>query len=444
MSAQGNEYKNDNLHVLISREPGSKIKLQITVSPTATQAAYKKALKNINKEITLPGFRKGKAPDNYVLQKYQKQVEQEWRDILINTAFSEAIDLIKIYPIGKNSVEAPQMKEASVDNGANLTIVYETEPEIPEIKFDELTIKKVEKAPVTPERIQEVLTQIQLSNAQWEDIADKPIEEGDFVDLDIDNLDEGTEICRSSRFAVQKGKMGTWLVNLILGKNVNDVVEGISELDHAHAESCNDPTHDHSHDDEFVPTRCRVTIKGHQKAIVPPVDDALAAKVGAPNVEELNSRIVQSLEKSAETVAKETQRRQIEDELIRKYPFDIPQSLMKEDKKNRIEHVIGHINPTGMTQEDYEKRIQEVKAKVSYDLDNAYRLFFIANKIAKDNHLDVSQEEIMQEFMKQMMDQDASIINKNMEPEEIRSRLYSYLITQKAKDLLIEKARQID
>ena len=46
--------------------------------------------------------------------------------------------------------------------------------------------------------------------------------------------------------------------------------------------------------------------------------------------------------------------------------------------------------------------------------------------------------------MKQMVNQDSSIINQNMEPEEIRSRLYSYLITRKAKDLLVQKARHID
>lgn len=62
------------------------------------------------------------------------------------------------------------------------------------------------------------MTQIQLSNAQWENVADQPIVEGDYVDLDIDNLDEGFEICRQSRFVVEKGKMGTWLVNLLIGK----------------------------------------------------------------------------------------------------------------------------------------------------------------------------------------------------------------------------------
>ncbi len=444
MSAQQNEFKNDNLSVSASREPGSVVKLQISVSPSATEAAYKKAIKNINKEVSLPGFRKGKAPDNYVVQNYKKHVDQEWNDILINTAFQEALDLVKIFPFGKNSVRSPQIKEVSLEKGANFVIEYEAEPDVPSINIDELTIHKVEKQPITPERIQEVKTQIQLSNAQWNDIADLPIEEGDFVDLDIHNVDEDFEICKNSRFSVEKGKMGAWLVNLLIGKKVNDVVEGTSELDHAHDETCNDPTHDHSHAHDFKATKCRVTINGHQKAVLPPLDDALATKVGAPNLEELNKRIIQSLEKSSEDAAREGLRHQIEDALIEKYQFDIPLSLIKEDRKNRISHALSHVEKNSMSKEDYEKRSKEITDKVSQDLLNAYRLFFITSKVAKDNQLDVSQEEIMQEFMKQMMSQDTSIINQNMDPQEIRSRLYSFLITQKAKDFLIDKARQID
>jgi trigger factor len=444
VTAQAKEFKNDHLQVSVSREPGSKVKLQINVAPAAAQAAYKKAIKNVNNEVTMPGFRKGKAPEKYIVDNYKKHVDQEWNDILINTAFQEALELVKIFPFGKNSVQRTQIKEISQDKGASFVVEYEAEPEVPEINFDELTVKKVEKTEVTPERIQDVITQIQLSNAQWENVDDQTIAEGDYVDLDIDNLDEGFEICRGSRFAVEKGKMGTWLVNLLEGKKVNDVLEGVSELDHAHAESCNDPTHDHSHDAEFKPTKCRVTIKAHLKAKLPTLDDELAVKVGAPNVEELNKRIVQSLEKSAADLAHESQHRQIEDELIKQYSFDIPESLTREEKKQRIEHSLEHLNPEGMTREDYEQKSKEIAEKVSRNLDNAYRLFFIANKVAQDHHIEVSQEDIMQEFMKQMMNQDTSIINQNMQPDEIRSRLYSYLITRKAKDLMVQKARQID
>ena len=298
---------------------------------------------------------------------------------------------------------------------------------------------------MTEQQIQDVITQIQLSHAQWNNVENEPVVEGDYVDLDIHNMDEDFAICEGTRFSVEKGKIGTWLLNLLLNKKVNDVVEGTSENEHDHsAETCNDPSHDHSHDHEFKPTRCRITIKGHQRANLPALTDELAAKAGAPNVEELNKRIVQSLEKRAEDAAKENQRRQIEDQLIEKYTFDIPDSLSKEEKKQRISHTIDHLKRDSMSKEEYAQKVEEITHNVSDDLDNAYRLFFITSKVARDNQITVSQEEIMQEFMNQMMNQDTSIINQGMQPEEIRGRLQSYLITQKAKDLMIQKAKLVD
>lgn len=444
MSIEQNEYKNDNLQVTVSRHPGSKIKLQITVSPLGSQAAYKQAIKTINKEVTLPGFRKGKAPDQFVVQNYKKQVDQEWQDVLVNTAFQEALELVKIYPFGKNSVQRPQIKEASQENGAQIVIEYEAEPEVPEVNLQELTLKKVEERPLDPKQIEDVIVQIQLSHAKWDDMADQPISEGDYVDLDIDNLDEGFEICKGTRFAVEKGKMGTWLYNLLIGKRVNDVVEGMSELDHSHAESCNDPTHDHSHDEDFKATKCKITVKGHQKANLPVLDDELAAKAGAPNVEELKIRIEKSLKKREQDRVKDEQRRQIEKQLTEKYHFDIPASLTKEEIQHRISHALSHINKEGMTEAEYEQKAKEVSSKVVHDLENAYRLFFIESKIAKDHKIDVSQEEIMQEFMNQMVSQETSIISQSMQPEEIRSRLYSFLVTQKAKDFLVQNAKPLD
>ncbi|WP_044881350.1 trigger factor [Neochlamydia sp. EPS4] len=444
MSDQQNEYKNDNLHVIFSRAPGCKIKLEITVSPLATQAAYKKAIKNVNKEVTLPGFRKGKAPENFVVQNYKAPVHQEWNDLLVNTAFQEALELTQAYPFSRDTIQRPQIKEISLEKGAHLVIEYEAEPRVPKVKPDELTVKKAQKKPISPAQIEEILQQIQLSHATWEDRADHPIIEGDYVNLTIENMDEGFEICKDSRFQVEKGKLGAWLYNLLIGKNVNDVVEGMSEQDSTHAETCEDPTHDHSEHANFKPTRCKITITAHQQALLPEVNDELAAKAGAPTVEELKARIEKNLEKRADEYAQMEQRRQIEKQLAEKYPFDIPYSLTKEDKELQIMQALKELRAANLSPEEFEKKSEEAKQKITQNIENAYRLFYLLREIADDHQIEVSQEEIMQEFMKQMVSQETALIDESMKPEDIRARLHSFLITQKTKDLLAQQAQTID
>jgi trigger factor len=444
MSVQQTEFKNDNVQVIVSRSKGSRVKLEINVSPLATQAAYKQAIKAVGKEISMPGFRKGKAPDNYILQNYKGHVESEWNNILLNTSFQEALDLTKIYPFSKNSVEKPQVKEISLENGSKVSMEYETTPEVPSIDFSKLNVKKHHPKPVTEQQKNDVITQIKLSHATWHDAKDEPVAVGDYVDLDIYNMDEKFDICKDNRFCVEEGKIGKWLIDLLINKKVGETVTGLSENEHDHsAESCDDPSHDHSSDHDFKPTNCKITIKGHFKAELPELDDALASKAGAPNVEELLVRIEKSLEKREENSIKQKQIREIEKQLQDQYVFDIPHSLLKQEAEKRYQHALHHLDKD-LNKDELQKKREELQEKAFHDVESAYRLYFITEKVAADNNISVSQEEIMQEFMKQMVNPQTAIISQDMPPEEIRSRLSSFIISEKSRELMVEKANQID
>jgi trigger factor len=90
LSSAQTQFQNENMTVDLKRDPGCLIRLDISLSPLATQAAYQKALKTVNKEVSIPGFRKGKAPQTLILKNYSQHVDREWRELLLNTAFGEA------------------------------------------------------------------------------------------------------------------------------------------------------------------------------------------------------------------------------------------------------------------------------------------------------------------------------------------------------------------
>lgn len=446
MSNQETVYNTENVSVKVEREKGSLVKMHISVSQKGTEAAYQKALKNINKEVSLPGFRKGKAPTSLIAQNYATHVDQEWHDVLINTAFSEALDLVKIYPLKKESIKKPQIKNISKEDGASLIIEFEAEPEVPEVNPVDLTLKPVKLQTITQKDIDQVIHDIQLYHAVWEDVTDRPIQEGDFVELDIDSLDEPFDnICKNTQFEVADGKMGAWMRKLLEGHSAGEVVTGLSEKDpEAPCNECTsegDEEHHHQHHhQEFKPTNLKITIHKVKKAILPELNDELAGKTGVKTVDELLIKVKEDLEKQAETQVKNLKRRQIEEQLLKLYPFDIPASLGKEEKKYRVDYQLSHLKP--LEGQDVAAIKQSIKEDISNKVDNAYRLFFITRKIAEDHQIEVTSEEIMREFMHQMMIQDSeeAIVHSKMEPQEIRARLQSYLQSNKVKDFLIESA----
>lgn len=104
MTESKQEFSNDNLKITMERKPGCSISLDVTISPQATEASYRKAIKLVNKEVSLPGFRKGKAPEAMIVQHYAKYVDQEWKDLIVKTSFKDTLDLTKTYPINENTI----------------------------------------------------------------------------------------------------------------------------------------------------------------------------------------------------------------------------------------------------------------------------------------------------------------------------------------------------
>jgi len=433
------EFKNDNLTVSLTREPGAKIKLQVFVLPQATNAAYIKAVKNVNKEVTLPGFRKGKAPEALILQHYKKHIDQEWNDVLLNTAFREAMALTNVHPWNQNSVKNPKIQHINRETGALFSIEFEAAPNVPKVDASQISLKAVKKDTVTDTRIANALEEVRLQNAEWEDVTDRSVDEGDYVDLDIESLDTpGHMICQDTRFDVATGKMGTWLRELLVGKNVHDTFEGTSEKEPC-ADACDDPSHNHG-DGDFIQTRCKITVKALKKPKLPELDDELAKKVGADNVNLLKERITTVLEQQAEEQMNQKLKTQLDDALADKYQFDIPNSIIQNEKYHRLTERLAHLKP----EEDTEERKQEIEKEITNEVERIYRVYFLIQQFAQDNKFDVTQDEIMREFMVQAyMNQGQGIIDPQMEGKEIHSKLYSYLLTKKAKDAMIQQANKI-
>ena len=440
MSAQTNEIKNENLNVQFQREPGSLVKLVIEVSPKATHAAYQQALKNINKEISIPGFRKGKAPTSFILEKYAKPLEQEWKELLLNTTFRESLGLIKIYPFDDNSVRRAHIEKIDLEDGAKVLIDFEAIPEIPHIDIEGLSLKPIHQKEITEKDIEETIEVVRLHHAEWQEIVDRSVQEGDWIDLDIQNAENPEEsYVQNGRFKVEHKKIGEWLRKLVLGKNVNDVLEAMSEKEEAEhsCDACEDEVEGHHHE-EFKPTLCKVTIKGIKNPHLPELNEEFAKKVGAQSIEDLRTKVENTLKQREERHVKNRLRHQLESQLLKKYPFEVPQSLIEKDKKNRTEY---RLSQMGSSDEQTRK---DIESQVENELKEAFQLLFLTRKIAQENQISVSNEEVMQEFMQQMISQDSEekIVDQSMDSEEIRSRLFSYLLTRKAKDFLLEKIKE--
>jgi trigger factor len=420
-------FSSDHLSLDVKEESGCQVVFQITVAPVGVEAAYSKAIKTVNKQVSVPGFRKGKAPANVVVQKYQSHVEQEWKNVIIDTSFREAMKLSSINPLmGQRGIKKVDLKSCERESGADLVIELEREPNIPDIDFESLSITPAEPKEVTDDEVAAGLESLQEVYQSYDAVTDRPIEEGDHVDLTIDTVgDNERNLCTDRRFHATEKGMGKWMRDLLIGKADGDEVIGTSEWDESSG----------TQEEDFKPTEMKIKVSGINSGRLPSVDEELPKLVGCKDQDELHAKLRDDLSQRYRVAAREDTRSLIKKALVDKYTFEIPTSIFDEEVELRKGNRLKAMKAEGIG----EALIEEQTAEIDDEARDAVRMTFIARQLNGKLKLDISSEEMQMEYQRQLMyvpEQDRTFL-QDMKPEQLRDRIASTILLTKVTDYLL-------
>ena len=222
----------DEVRVTVHRKPGCQIELHTFASPLLMQAARRMAIKSVAKEITLPGFRKGKAPDDLILKKFSNDVEKNFHKELADLVFAAAQKLAQIPLLNNNAQISFELKKQS-DEGAELYFSFETEPVVPSVDAGAFQPKSVDRPPVTEAQVEEAIRQMRFFYADWKTVSDRTIRDGDYILISLETFDGDVpqKVFDHIRFEVSAERMANWMKNLVYGAKSGDVLDGMSETD---------------------------------------------------------------------------------------------------------------------------------------------------------------------------------------------------------------------
>lgn len=428
------EFKNDQVRVVVHRRPACRIEFEIEVFPPLVKSAQEKAIKVVGKEVTLPGFRKGKAPDHLVLKNYPTQVDKQWQECIADLAFRESQKLAKAPMLNNEPKINFNMKSHSLD-GAKLILGFETEPSVPNINPKDIELKNVERPAVNEEKINETIRQVQLFFAAWNKVSDRPIKQGDFVILDVDVIEEEphTKLFADVRFEVTDKSMAKWMKDLVLGHQKGETLEGVSI-----------PDADASEDDKekLKPKKVRVKIKEVEEATIPELDDSFAQKVGASSVAEMRTSIEKLLTNQADAHVQEKLREQLSDVLLSKYPFDIPHSLIDRETRFRMQQLLKDNEFVNYWKNMTNEARKRTVSSIAEQSEKAVRMFYLCRKILADANIKVSANDLPKppntplEFLLG----DRRDFNPQENSEVHQAEAFSRLLLEKAEDYIIANA----
>lgn len=417
-------FKNDLVSIKLTQHPGCTVEIEAELASKVLDDAYAQALKEVSKGVSIPGFRKGKVPKQIIEKNYHASILQEQSYILLQKGLDLSLDLTKIRPLNHRNIKPKVVKQNSSE--AIFSYSFESYPEVPHIPTEKIKLDLVKQEEISEERINEIIDVMRSYVAKWESIEDRAVEQGDYVDVDIINLENDTKLVSKKRVQVEPGKVSKWLYDLIVGMKKDESQEGLSKWDDSLPAS---------EKKEFQSTQCKVTVLGIFKGDLPPVDEDFAQSMGTQSVAELRTQVLLRLTKNAE-MAYENQQKVLLDKALEKLvEFDLPQSLLDAEMQTKLK-LKQKLGTKTASKQDEKEALQEAKESL--------KLFFILQKLANDHNILVSEQELRENLSQRLshINLPKELLNnqkyKNQLIQEMRMNSFIDILTEKVRHHLLK------
>jgi len=388
------------MKVTVTSSKNLQSTLKVVVEKKEIDTKIELRLSELKNTINLKGFRPGKAPMELLKKQFGPSVYGEVAEKLLQESTHQALKDKKITPASQPKIEVQTSGE-----GKNLefTVSVEQVPEIKKIDFEKITLNKYEVKSDKKE-IDQRLSSIAENNKKYVEKKDKAVNE-DMVIFDFEATVEGKP------FDGNKGQK----LQVVLGKDLfipgfDKQITGVKKGDEKIAK-VKLPESYPNKDLAGKPAEFQCKILEVKKAEDQKIDDAFAKNFGAKDLKDLEAMIGKQISKEYESVTDQLLKKEILDDLDKKFSFDLPKGLLDEEIKS-VEHSLVHekMNELKAKGETFKHEHDHDKIKLS-DSDKQtalkiakrrVKLALLLNKTGEENNIKVSSEELKIELEKQL------------------------------------------
>ena len=391
----------------------------------AVQAAY---MKNKNK-ITIPGFRKVKAPRVMIEKMYGTGIFfEDAANALIQREYPKAAD-----ESGLDIVSYPEIDVVQVEKGKSFIFTAEVAVK-PEVTLGEYKGLEVEVAPVevTEEEVAAELKREQENNSRTIDVDDRAVAEGDMVTLDFEGFVDGE--------AFEGGKGTDY--PLTIGSNsfipgFEDQLVG-AELNTEVEVNVTFPENYHANDLAGKPAVFKCTVKAIKVKELPELDDEFAKDVSEfDTLDEYKADIEKNLRERKEGVAKREREDKAVDAVIANAQMDIPEAMIQNQIQQLMNDFVQRMQAQGLSIDQYYQFTGLDQAKIQEQMRpqalKRIQSRLVLEKVAEVENIQISDEKFEEE-LKTMADM------YKMEVEKLKELMGDAEKEQMKKDIAVQEA----
>jgi len=418
-------------------ENANEVKLEITIEAEKFDNAIKKVYFQNAKYFNIPGFRKGKAPQNIVEKYYGKEIFYE-------DAFNEVVPAEYEKALEENKIDAvskPEIDVITMEKGQDLvfTAVVQTKPEAKLKKYKGIEIEKIEYN-VKDSDIENELKDMQDKNSRLVTVEDRAAQKDDTAVIDFEGFVDGVP------FDGGKGEN----YNLVLGSH--SFIEGFEDqvigMNVGEEKEINVtfPEEYFSKNLAGKPAIFKVKLNELKKKELPELDDEFAKDVSEyDTLKELKQSIKEKLEKQFKDREKYEKEDAAVRELVKELEVDIPSGMIEMEVENMMRDMEQRMSYQGLKMEQYLKMMNKTEEQFKKEYEpqalDAIKSRLAIEVVIKSEKIEATDEEINAKI-------EEMASNYGKEPKElqenanIRNYIKNGIENEKAMEFLVANAKE--
>ena len=404
-------------------------KLTIEVSAEDLDKAMEKAYQKQKSRISLPGFRKGKAPRKMIEQMYGKGVFlEDAANALIPEHYSKALAECDLEIVSQPEINVTQMEPGKA---LIFTADVAVKPEVTLGDYKGVEVPKSEIT-VTDEEVDAEVKKEQDKNARTVAVEDRAAANGDITTIDFEGFVDGVafEGGKGTDYALTLGS-GTFIPGFedqLVGANTGDHVEVKVTF----------PEEYQAKELAGKEAVFQCDVKKIETKEVPELDDEFAKDVSefdtlAEYKEDVKKKLTEKKEKEART-AKENA---AVDKAIENAQMDIPELMTKTECRQMMDDFSRRMQQQGLSMEQYFQFTGQSMDKMMEDMKpqalKRIQTRLVLEKIAEVENIQPTEEEVNEEISKM-----AEMYK--MEADKLKDLIGENEMEQMKKDMAVQKA----
>lgn len=411
--------------------------VRVTIPRDDIDRYFEEAVGKLSDEVSIPGFRRGRAPRKLVERRFRKEVQDQVKANLLNDSLQQLINEYDLAPISE-----PELDVERVLLPETGPLVYEfrlevrPEFELPQWKGLHLDLPQHE---VTDEQVDAQIQQLLLRLGRLVP-TDEPARLGDYVTVNIAfrfgdrllNEVREKELKLERRLVFRDGVLEGF-DTLMAGVRPGERRTGQATV----AADIADPA-----------------LRGQQVAVefevldvkrpeLPELNEALLQRLGDfDSLAELREVIRDSLAARFEFQQRRYIREQVRQKLLAQADWDLPPRLLRRQAQRELERYALELRAAGYDEDAILARVNEVRQNILENTRRALQEHFLLERIAEDEGIEVSEADIEEEIAQIAQQQGES-------PRRVRARLektnqmdavHNLAVERKVLDLIIANA----